>query len=591
MEAGDPAAGATACLEVGYASKSVLGRIRLRQADGESVGDEASVLRGAALFRYAPPAGDALLVLDATSRVFRVYRCAGGELEAVAVLGSEESSDESASATEQNVDARFSPRGTFVATFARVREQQRDCGTRVRIYRAAVGEPVLTLSSSLSSTRAATAVQWTADEALMFHAAGPEIRAYVGTELARGYVARLRVPGLQSFAVAPCAVPAANIGISSDGSPPPTHYLAAFSAQSTQSTPARLLVFSYPGSFTATVSGASTAFPGVGHHNASLEPLVSRSLFRVQDAEFYWSPRITPGATTPVLLVKTSTDDDPSGKSYYGESRVHYLSLVADAPETAMPDGPIHDVAWAPNGREFIIVHGYAPARATLYHARGAATFEFGTGSRNRVCWSPHGRFLALAGFGNLPGPVQIWDRNKKRVLGEFQAECTTAWAWSPCSRYFMTAVTHPRMKVDNGLRVFGYDGRCVFERRFHPDWLYQVEWRPVPENTYPDRPASPRVLQALRERERGSHGNGEAGNAERGAYIPPHLRAGRGSVPGVAADEGVMAAAPAFRLHEHEAPRKVEPSHTLTKSQLKNRKRKEREARKRSTASDAPST
>ena len=31
-------------------------------------------------------------------------------------------------------------------------------------------------------------------------------------------------------------------------------------------------------------------------------------------------------------------------------------------------------------------------------------TFDFGEAPRNCICWSPHARFLAIAGFGNLSG-------------------------------------------------------------------------------------------------------------------------------------------------------------------------------------------
>ena len=46
------------------------------------------------------------------------------------------------------------------------------------------------------------------------------------------------------------------------------------------------------------------------------------------------------------------------------------------------------------------------PARSTLYDAKCKPIFDFGAAPRNIVSWSPHGRFLCLAGFGNLPGVI-----------------------------------------------------------------------------------------------------------------------------------------------------------------------------------------
>jgi translation initiation factor 2A len=37
--------------------------------------------------------------------------------------------------------------------------------------------------------------------------------------------------------------------------------------------------------------------------------------------------------------------------------------------------------------------------------------FEFGEAHRNTISWSPHGRFLCMAGFGNLAGDMDFWDR------------------------------------------------------------------------------------------------------------------------------------------------------------------------------------
>ncbi|CAI7786762.1 unnamed protein product, partial [Closterium sp. NIES-54] len=46
------------------------------------------------------------------------------------------------------------------------------------------------------------------------------------------------------------------------------------------------------------------------------------------------------------------------------------------------------------------------PAKATLFDNRCKPLFDFGSGPRNLVRWSPHSRFICLAGFGNLPGDV-----------------------------------------------------------------------------------------------------------------------------------------------------------------------------------------
>jgi len=58
---------------------------------------------------------------------------------------------------------------------------------------------------------------------------------------------------------------------------------------------------------------------------------------------------------------------------------------------------------------------------------------------------------------------------------------------WSPDGRYFMTATTAPRLQVDNGIKIFSYNGSLYFKKMF--DKLYQVEWRPAESTTYDDLP------------------------------------------------------------------------------------------------------
>jgi translation initiation factor 2A len=39
-----------------------------------------------------------------------------------------------------------------------------------------------------------------------------------------------------------------------------------------------------------------------------------------------------------------------------------------------------------------------------LFDARCKPVYDLGSGPYNSVFWNPFGRFLAVAGFGNLPG-------------------------------------------------------------------------------------------------------------------------------------------------------------------------------------------
>ncbi len=81
-------------------------------------------------------------------------------------------------------------------------------------------------------------------------------------------------------------------------------------------------------------------------------------------------------------------------------------------------EGPIHDVQWSPKGDEFIAVFGYSPSKAVIFSTKCEEVYNFGEAPRNTVRWSPHARFLIIAGFGNLSGELSFWDRKTCKCLG-----------------------------------------------------------------------------------------------------------------------------------------------------------------------------
>lgn len=288
-------------------------------------------------------------------------------------------------------------------------------------------------------------------------------------------------------------------------------------------------------------------FPG-------LETVVAhKSFFKAQDVTMKWSP------TGSALIIETRTDVDTTGKSYYGETGLFFLQSDGqyDCIVPLTKEGPIHDVQWDPTGRGFVVLAGAMPANATLYDNKAIPIFEFGAAPRNHVSWSPHGRFLCLAGFGNLRGDMDFWERNKLKKMGSANANSATCFAWSPDSRYFFTATTFPRLRVDNGFKAFRYDGTGPIYQEDRAE-LYDLKFRPAPAGYYPNRPQSPRrkgaetealaapapvkpqayrppnstgaLAAMMRKEETGSK------KLDRNKYVPPRMAAAAaGTIPGMA--------------------------------------------------------
>ena len=240
-------------------------------------------------------------------------------------------------------------------------------------------------------------------------------------------------------------------------------------------------------------------------------------MFKAQDVSMKWSP------SGSGVLCKTETAVDATGKSYYGESGL-YLLLSRDGDGCAVETGSVYDSAWTPDGRSFIAISGTMPPKSALYDLRGREIFSFGEAHRNTVRISPNGRFACIGGFGNLAGQLDFWDLDRKVLLASVDASCSVDFGWSPCSRLFFTATTAPRMRVDNGVKVWAYSGEQVKCISYSKSELYEAAW--CMQGSYDDEPVSPRV--AARKAPIKTSSDGSKGEKKQvKAYRPPGARSG----------------------------------------------------------------
>lgn len=265
------------------------------------------------------------------------------------------------------------------------------------------------------------------------------------------------------------------------------------------------------------------------------QPRAKRSLMRASAVDLRWSP------TGEALLALASTESDASNKSYYGDSKLHYLRSDGrnDCLVPLPKEGPVHDVAWSPRGDCFVVLAGFMPPRAVVFDSKCAPSLDLGSGPFCHARWSPHhGRFLCLAGFGNLAGDLAFFDRKadgKLKPCGSARAAGGVSLEWSPCARLLLVSTTAPRLRVDNGVRVFKYDGSLVASKAW--EVLLEARWRPAAKGVYPDRPPSPRAGGAASTSGAAAAGAAKpaaaaaAAPARPTAFVPPHLR-GKGAPP-----------------------------------------------------------
>jgi len=142
-------------------------------------------------------------------------------------------------------------------------------------------------------------------------------------------------------------------------------------------------------------------------------------------------------------------------------------------------------VTWSPNSKEFGVVYGYMPAKTTIFNTRAVATHSFALGPRNTILFSPDGRLVLVAGFGNLAGQMDIYDLEKDYLkVCTIEASNASVCEWSPDGKYILTATTSPRLRVDNGVRIWHAGGGLMYNEDLQE--LYHVCWRPQSTTMHP---------------------------------------------------------------------------------------------------------
>ncbi|EDV29224.1 uncharacterized protein TRIADDRAFT_18281, partial [Trichoplax adhaerens] len=188
-------------------------------------------------------------------------------------------------------------------------------------------------------------------------------------------------------------------------------------------------------------------------------PVCQKSFYKADNVSMSWNK------TGKSLLLHASTESDKTGSSYYGEQSLYFLDDEGNSIHVSLAKtGPIYSVEWSPNGREFCVVYGSMPAKATLYNLKCDPIHEFGSSYRNLIYFNPQGTIICLAGFGNLKGEMEFWNRQDLKLISKFQASDSTQFEWSPDGQYFATATTAPRLRQGNGYKIWHYSGSLLHE-------------------------------------------------------------------------------------------------------------------------------
>lgn len=219
-------------------------------------------------------------------------------------------------------------------------------------------------------------------------------------------------------------------------------------------------------------------------------------------------------------LLLCSADEDKTGKTYYGEQILNYLSANGlAAAVTLNKEGPVQAVEWHCSSKEpqFIVIYGLFPPKVSIFNHKCQMIHDFGELSANEIIFNyPFGNLLALCGFGNLRAGIFVYNYDKKTLISQIQSEDTTFVNWAPDALHILTAVTSPRMRQGNCFRIWHYSGKLLYEEKYPDgDSLRKINWRPnLQISTTPPKVIESSVLVKTFKQE-----------TQKVKYVPPHLR------------------------------------------------------------------
>ncbi|XP_054809390.1 eukaryotic translation initiation factor 2A isoform X1 [Prosopis cineraria] len=411
--------------------------------------------------------------------------------------------------------AILSPCGTYLLTFQRPLAPQ---DKNVTLWKTETGDPVYQHSQKNMTKTTWPSIQFSSDETVACRMATNEVQFFDTGDFSKGIIYRLKVPGVAAIEL----------------SRTPGSHVAVLVPES-KGVPASVQIFSC-------------------EKDSQSQPIARRNFFRCSTVQFNWNH----GSSG--LLVVVQSDVDKTNQSYFGESKLCYLTTDGTQ-ETVkrdlfmMPSG--HVLAW--NLVFYMVLYLLLQLcltrREDPYMSLAVVlTIQFDGTQKESVSladevplflcplfffkkyihiwvkanysmtfWPLTTGFsvLVLAGFGNLPGDMEFWDYVEAKKIRKTKAEWSVTSEWSPDGCYFMTATTAPRLQVDNGIKIFNHDGSLYFEKKF--DKLFQADWKPESPNKFGDITELIKSLGTVKIED--SKRPGQGPTVTKAAYCPPHAK------------------------------------------------------------------
>ncbi|EUD66513.1 hypothetical protein C922_03147 [Plasmodium inui San Antonio 1] len=194
----------------------------------------------------------------------------------------------------------------------------------------------------------------------------------------------------------------------------------------------------------------------------------TKTFFNSDEMKLKWNKNAS------AVLLNVHTQVDKEKQYYYGLSNLFFIDTDKFTEVNIMTDrGQIYDCIWSYNQNKFYVCKGDIPAEIVLYDKSANIAHSFGRHKFNTLKLNCSEKLLLTGGFGNLSGDITLWNTSTKKEVTRTKASCAVICEFFNDGKHFVTATTHPRLRVDNHLKIFTHDGFIVSRINFEE--LYQV--------------------------------------------------------------------------------------------------------------------
>ncbi|XP_067673505.1 eukaryotic translation initiation factor 3 subunit B-like [Haliotis asinina] len=215
--------------------------------------------------------------------------------------------------------------------------------------------------------------------------------------------------------------------------------------------------------------------------------LCVKNLFNVASCKMHWQKN---GDFLCVKVDRYSKARKVDDKDQVKYSGIYYNFELFRIREKQIPVDKVeqkeivHAFAWEPNGNKFAFIHGESPRISVSFYMllpRGKVEHLKTLEKRvaNHLFWSPTGQFIILAGLRSMNGVLEFVDTSDMTVMTQTEHFMATDIEWDPTGRYVTSAVSWWGHKVDNAYWLWNFQGNLLAKQPM--ERFCQLLWRPRP--------------------------------------------------------------------------------------------------------------